>query len=73
MWKWQVDQEKLLYVFNPVWNENICKQNLSAFLWKESSFLDPILGVYVKKNHLENINEIESSLTGGSVYQFYVC
>lgn len=39
---------------------------------KPNSFSDPILGVYVKKNHLENITEIERSSTGGSVHQFYV-
>ena len=40
---------------------------------KANSFSDPILGVYVKKSHLENITEIERSLTGGSAYQCYVC
>lgn len=39
---------------------------------KANSFSDPILGVYVKKNHLENITEIERSLTGGSAHQFCV-
>lgn len=39
----------------------------SAGLWKVNRFSVPILSVYVKKNDLDVITEIEGSLIGGSV------
>lgn len=40
----------------------------SADLWKVNSFSVPILSVYIKKNDLDVITEIERSLTGGSAW-----